>query len=479
MRRSIAAPLMSFSGESSAAFVGFQENKFESLHQDMSSSRTTIPTSAMAGMTMKSEARPSAGLGGFASGMMSSFTAASAPRSSVVMMAAASSDAPTVTGDAVTPKKDYQDMIFLSQTYDHYRDMPHYAGNQFKEELMKNAKYLSTPGKGILASDESNGTCGKRFESIGLENTEENRRRYREMLYSSPGLSDYTVGAIMFDETARQSNADGKRFCEVMTDNGILPGIKVDTGVMLIQGTKDESATTGLDGLSKRCAEYYDMGCRFAKWRAVLKIDDNCPSEQAIMETAHSLARYATVCQHNGLVPIVEPEVLSDGVHDIKKCAELTEKVLTIVMSQLNKQHVLLEGMILKPNMVLEGAQSGKEASPQEVGFYTVRTLSRTIPPAIPGITFLSGGQSEERACNNLNAINQLAQVKHPWNMSFSFGRALQSSVLKLWDGKDENKDAAQARLIERSKACSESALGKYTGGAGSTASDYQANYVY
>lgn len=209
-------------------------------------------------------------------------------------------------------------MIFLSQTYDHYRDMPHYAGNQYKEELMKNAKYLSTPGKGILASDESNGTCGKRFESIGLENTEENRRRYREMLYTSPDLGNYTVGAIMFDETARQSTAEGKRFCEVLTDNGILPGIKVDTGVMLIQGTKDESATMGLDGLGKRCAEYYEMGCRFAKWRAVLKIDDNCPSEQAIMETAHSLARYATVCQHNGLVPIVEPEVLSDGVHDIK-----------------------------------------------------------------------------------------------------------------------------------------------------------------
>lgn len=299
------------------------------------------------------------------------------------------------------------------------------------------------------------------------------------MLYTSPGLSDYTVGAIMYDETARQSTADGNTFCSVLRDNGILPGIKVDTGVMLIQGTKDESATMGLDGLAARCAEYYQMGCRFAKWRAVLKIEDNLPSEQAIMETAHSLARYATICQHNGLVPIVEPEVLSDGVHDIKKCAEITEKVLNVVMSQLNKQHVLLEGMILKPNMVLEGAQSGKEADPREVGFYTVRTLSRTIPPAIPGITFLSGGQSEERACNNLNAINQLAVVKHPWNMSFSFGRALQSSVLKLWDGKDENKDAAQARLIERSKACSESALGKYTGGAGSTASDYQANYVY
>lgn len=397
--------MMSLGGESSS-FLGYQENKFEALHQDMSFRRPSVATHAMNGMSMKSDARPSAGLGGFAAGMMHSLTAATAPRASVVMNAANTSDAPTVSGEAVTPQKDYQDMIFLSQTYDHHRDMPHYAGNQYKEELMKNAKYLSTPGKGILASDESNGTCGKRFESIGLENTEENRRRYREMLYTTPGLSEFTVGAIMYDETARQSTAEGKRFCDVLTENGVLPGIKVDTGVMLIQGTKDESATTGLDGLSKRCAEYYEMGCRFAKWRAVLKIDDGCPSEQAIMETAHSLARYATICQHNGLVPIVEPEVLSDGVHDIKKCAEISEKVLTIVMSQLNKQHVLLEGMILKPNMVLEGAQSGKEASPQEVGFYTVRTLSRTIPPAIPGITFLSGGQSEERACNNLNAIN-------------------------------------------------------------------------
>ena len=474
-----AGPMKKLGGGSSTFMSG--ENRFESLQQEKA--RPFVPRASASNISMSAAENSSKtemfGFGGLTGGM---FTAASAPRSSVAMNAASQTgaDAPTVTGaQSVTPKKDYQDMIFLSQTYDHYRDMPHYAGNQFKEELMKNAKYLSTPGKGILASDESNGTCGKRFEGIGLENTEENRRRYREMLYTTPGLGDYTVGAIMYDETARQSTKDGKRFCEVLKDNGILPGIKVDTGVMLIQGTKDESATMGLDGLGKRCAEYYEMGCRFAKWRAVLKIDDGCPSEQAIMETAHSLARYATICQHNGLVPIVEPEILSDGVHDIKKCAEVTEKVLTVVMSQLNKQHVLLEGMLLKPNMILEGAQSGKEASPQEVGFYTVRTLSRTIPPAVPGITFLSGGQSEERACQNLNAINQLAVVKHPWSMSFSYGRALQSSVLKTWAGKDENIEAAQARLVERSKACSESSLGKYEGGAGQTSSDYQANYVY
>ena len=309
---------------------------------------------------------------------------------------------------------------------------------------MKNAKYLASPGKGILASDESNGTCGKRFEAIGLENSEENRRRYREMLYTTPELEKYCVGAIMYDETARQKDSNGKSFCQLQADRGILPGIKVDIGVGLIEGTNDETQTFGLDGLSSRAAEYYDMGCRFAKWRAVLKIGDGQPSEVSIRETAHSLARYGMICQHNGLVPIIEPEVLSDGTHDIKTCAAISEKVFNAVMQQLVEQQLLLEGLIVKPNMCLEGAQSGGEpASPEEVAFYTVRTLSRTIPPAIPGITFLSGGQSEERACQNLNAINNLAEVKHPWNMSFSFGRALQQTSLKLWDGKDENAKAA------------------------------------
>lgn len=283
-------------------------------------------------------------------------------------------------------------MIFLSQTYDHYRDMPTYAGNKYKEELMANARYLSTPGKGILASDESNSTCGKRLEgAIDLPNGEENRRRWREVLYTTPNLGMYCVGAIMYDETVRQSTKSGQRFVDVLNENGILVGVKVDIGLSTIEGT-DENFTMGLDGLAKRAEEYYNMGARFAKWRCVLKITSDTPSQQAIVETAHSLAKYATICQHNGLVPIVEPEVLTDGGHDIKKCAEVTEQVLTAVMSQLNRQNVLLEGMVLKPNMVMEGAQSGKEATPQEVAFHTVRTLSRTIPPAIPGILFLSGG---------------------------------------------------------------------------------------
>jgi fructose-bisphosphate aldolase class I len=208
-------------------------------------------------------------------------------------------------------------------------------------------------------------------------------------------------------------------------EKGILTGIKVDTGMVLIEGTDDETQTQGLDGLAKRAAAYYEMGARFAKWRAVIKITDDCPSEVAITETAHSLARYGMICQHNGLVPIIEPEVISDGKHDIVKCAEVSEKVFNAVMYELITQGLLLEGLILKPNMVTEGSEFGKEATPEEVAFYTVRTLSRTITPAIPGITFLSGGQSEERACKNLSAINKLAVVKHPWSMSFSFGRAL------------------------------------------------------
>lgn len=261
----------------------------------------------------------------------------------------------------------------------------------------------------------------------------------------------------------------------------MLPGIKVDIGVFPIQGTVDEGQTMGLDGLADRCKEYYEMGCRFAKWRCVLKIDDETgrPSDLAITEAAHGLARYAQTCQRNGLVPIVEPEIVSDGKHDIQKCAEVSEKIFTVVMHELQTQGVLLEGMILKPNMCLEGAQSGKEASPEEVAYYTVRTLSRTISPAIPGITFLSGGQSEDRACANLNAINKMVDVKHPWTLSYSFGRALQTETLKLWAGKDENVKKAQEKLLSISKACSQAGLGQLEGGDLSKDGTYVANYKY
>jgi fructose-bisphosphate aldolase class I len=284
----------------------------------------------------------------------------------------------------------------------------------------------------------------------------------------------------MYDETIRQKAADGRPLVKVLGDKGILTGIKVDTGISLIEGTNDETVTNGLDGLGARCAEYYEMGARFAKWRAVLKITpDGCPSDVAITETAHSLARYAQICQHNGLVPVVEPEILTDGKHDIKTCARVSEKVFNAVMNELVTQRICLEGMLLKPNMCTSGAQAEVQADPAEVAFFTVRTLARTIPPAVPGITFLSGGQSEEIACQNLDAINKLADVKHPWSMTFSFGRALQSSVLTTWAGKKENVKAAQDRLYERCEASAASAKGEYKGGAGSTQSDYVANYVY
>jgi len=345
---------------------------------------------------------------------------------------------------------------------------------------MENAKKLSAPGKGILASDESNGTCGKRFEAIGVENTEQNRNDYRELLYTTKDLENSISGAIMYDETIRQSTAAGVPFTKVLGDRGILTGIKVDTGISIIEGTNDELVTNGLDGLSQRVAEYYEMGARFAKWRAVLRIsEDGCPSDVSITETAHSLARYAQICQHGGLVPIVEPEILTDGEHDIKTCARVSEKVFNAVMNELITQKICLEGMLLKPNMITSGAQAKEQAGPEEVAFFTVRTLARTIPPAVPGITFLSGGQSEEVASLNLNAINKLADVKHPWTMTFSFGRALQSSVLDTWKGKKENVEAAQKMLYDRCEASANAAKGKYEGGQGSTASDYVANYVY
>jgi fructose-bisphosphate aldolase class I len=322
------------------------------------------------------------------------------------------------------------DLLFYSQRYENYKDLPHYTGNKFKDELMKNAKKLAAPGTGILASDESTGTIGNRFNQINVENTRENRIAYREMLFTTPGLEKYISGAIIYDETARDNASDGRSLLKVLDDKGILIGMKVDTGMVIIEGTNDESATQGLDGLGKRCQEYYGMGVRFAKWRAVIKIGDGCPSDVAIKETAHSLARYGNICQHNGIVPIIEPEILTDGKHDIKDCARVSERVFNAVMSELIAQGLLLEGLILKPNMILPGAQSGTKCTPEEIAFYTVRTLSRTITPAVPGITFLSGGQSEEDASLNLNAINALAEVKHPWNMSFSFGRALQSTVL-------------------------------------------------
>ena len=358
--------------------------------------------------------------------------------------------------------------------------MTAYIG-KYKDELIANAAYIGTPGKGILAADESTGTIGKRLASIKVENVETNRRALRELLFCTPGALQYLSGVILFEETLYQKTADGKPFVEVLKKGGVLPGIKVDKGTVELAGTNAETTTQGLDDLGKRCAKYYEAGARFAKWRAVLKISPNEPSQLAINENANGLARYAIICQENGLVPIVEPEILVDGSHDIDRCAEVSERVLAACYKALNDHHVLLEGTLLKPNMVTPGSDSAKVAH-EVIAEYTVRTLQRTVPAAVPAIVFLSGGQSEEEATLNLNAMNKL-KGKKPWSLSFSFGRALQQSTLKAWSGKEDNVKKAQAAFLSRCKANSEATLGKYGGdaalGDGASESLHVKDYKY
>ncbi|KMZ70865.1 Fructose-bisphosphate aldolase [Zostera marina] len=346
--------------------------------------------------------------------------------------------------------------------------MSAYCG-KYTDELIATAAYIATPGKGILAADESTGTIGKRLSSINVENVEDNRRALRELLFTTPNGLQYLSGVILFEETLFQNSSTGKPFVDVLKEGGVIPGIKVDKGTVNLAGTNGETTTQGLDDLAKRCQKYYAGGARFAKWRAVLKIGDNEPSQLAINENANGLARYAIICQENGLVPIVEPEILVDGTHDIAKCAKMTEIVLAAVYKSLNDHHVLLEGSLLKPNMVTPGSDAAK-VSPMVVAEYTVRALQRTVPAAVPGIMFLSGGQSEVEATLNLNAMNQL-KGKKPWTLSFSFGRALQQSTLKAWLGKPENLNAAQGAFLTRAKANSEATLGTFDGGVGSGAS--------
>ncbi|XP_068661890.1 fructose-bisphosphate aldolase 1, cytoplasmic [Aristolochia californica] len=341
--------------------------------------------------------------------------------------------------------------------------MSAYRG-KYADELIKNAAYIGTPGKGILAADESTGTIGKRLASINVENVESNRRTLRELLFCTPGALDYLSGVILFEETLYQKTASGKPFVDVLKEGGVLPGIKVDKGTVELAGTNGETTTQGHDGLAQRCQQYYAAGARFAKWRAVLKIGPHEPSQLAINENANGLARYAIICQENGLVPIVEPEILVDGPHDIDRSAEVTERVLAACYKALNDHKVLLEGTLLKPNMVTPGSDA-KKVTPEAVAESTVRTLQRTVPAAVPAIVFLSGGQSEEEATLNLNAMNQY-QGKKPWSLSFSFGRALQQSTLKTWAGKEENFEKARAAFLSRCKANSEATLGKYKGDA-------------
>lgn len=337
----------------------------------------------------------------------------------------------------------------------------------FREELARTASAIAAPGKGILAVDESTKTIGKRLQGIGLENTEQARQAYRGLLFSSPGLGNYISGAILYEETLYQSSAEGIPFVDILKKNHIFPGIKVDTGLQPLPGADPiETWCTGLDGLKERAAAYYAQGARFAKWRAVLQItNDGCPSPISLQENAWGLARYARAVQESGLVPIVEPEILMDGDHNIDKTAAVQEKVLAAVYKALNDNNVFLEGSLLKPSMTCPGAECTEPISKEKIAEYTIRTLERTVPPAVPGITFLSGGLSEEEASIYLNTMNSVKR-RGPWSVTFSYGRALQQSCLKTWGGKKENLPAAQKALLARAQANSEASLGKYVAGS-------------
>ena len=316
--------------------------------------------------------------------------------------------------------------------------------------------------KGLLAMDESNPTCNKRFARLGIPQTEEARRAYRELILTTPGLGECISGVILYDETIRQQKKDGTPFLKVITDAGIIPGIKVDTGAKDMAGHPGEKITEGLDGIRDRLAEYFQMGARFAKWRAVITVGDGIPSRGCIEANAHALARYAALCQEAGLVPIVEPEVLMDGEHTLERCFEVTEEVLRTVFDQLYTQRVTLEGMILKPNMVLPGLTCPKQASVDEVADATVRCLFRTAPAAVPGIAFLSGGQSGELASARLNAMNVRFKSRLPWALAFSFARAIQQPALEIWKGEEANVSAAQQTLVHRARCNRAARRGEY-----------------
>ena len=332
---------------------------------------------------------------------------------------------------------------------------------EYAEELQATAKALASEGKGILAVDESTPTCGKRLADIGVENTEENRQAYRGMLFTTPGLGSFISGAILFEETLYQKHADGESMVEKLNKQGIIPGIKVDKGLKpLIGALHHETYCSGIDGLTDRAKEYYAAGARFAKWRAVLQISsDGGPSNLAIKENAWGLARYARAVQEAGLVPIVEPEILMDGDHPIGKTAAIQEMVIKEVYYACIENGVYLEGTLLKPSMTVPGADCPDQSNPKEVAEYTIRTLERTVPSAVAGITFLSGGLSEEAASVYLNEMNNIDR-KAKWNVSFSYGRALQHSCLRAWGGSDI--DAGQKALIARAQANSEAAKGQY-----------------
>jgi fructose-bisphosphate aldolase, class I len=330
------------------------------------------------------------------------------------------------------------------------------------DAMVETARALTARGKGILAADESHGTIGKRFAAVGVENTPENRRRYRQLLFETPGIADVLSGVILYDETIRQRADDGTPFPDLLVRLGIVPGIKVDGGAKPLAGAPDELVTEGLDGLRDRLAEYRGLGARFAKWRAVIQIGEGRPSRYCLDVNAQALARYAALCQEADVVPIVEPEVLMDGDHTIEQCFDATQAALDRLFRSLRDQRVVTEAILLKPNMVVPGAKCPRQAGVDEVAGATVRCLRRTVPAAVPGVMFLSGGQTPERATQHLNAMNAMPGV-HPWALSFSFARALQQPAMDTWRGSPAAVQAAQRAFLHRAQLVSAAREGRYT----------------
>lgn len=333
----------------------------------------------------------------------------------------------------------------------------------YTQELKVTAQAMVAPGKGLLAIDESNGTCNKRFEKLGIPAIEENRRAYRELILTTPGLANYISGLILYDETIRQSTQEGKSFVQVIADAGMIPGIKVDTGAMDLAGHPGEKITEGLDLLRERIAEYYRMGARFAKWRAVIAIGEGIPSDACIAANAHALARYAALCQEGGLVPIVEPEVLINGVHTLDKCYEVTDRTLHSVFCQLYIQGVEFDQMVLKPSMVIAGQEFSQQSSINAVAEATTKCLLKNVPAAVTGVAFLSGGQSNDQASAHLSRMNERYGDKCPWPVTFSYGRAIQQPALDYWQGDDSRVAKAQKLLLHRAKCNSLASLGEYS----------------
>lgn len=331
-----------------------------------------------------------------------------------------------------------------------------------REELQATAQALVAKSKGIVAADESDSTIARRLKSVNVDPTEENRRSWRQLLITAKGSGNYISGIILFDETIRQSTDAGQTFVDALKSENIIPGIKVDKGAKALANSPNETVTEGLDGLRERLQEYYELGARFTKWRAVMTIGDSIPTSYCIDVNAHALGRFATLSQEAGLVPIVEPEVLMDGGHDIKRCFEITEATLQRVFEELHSQSVFLGGMLLKPNMVLSGSEASGRASSQDVAEHTIDCFKRTVPAEMPGVVFLSGGQSDDEATVNLNAINQMVDSATPWQLSFSYGRGLQATPLKIWSGDSSKVSNAQQAYLHRAKVTSAARDGVY-----------------